>query len=111
MREGAWINAKTGDCVWIDDRARGGHCFDACEVLAGERHLQGGDVLLQVLATGGAGDGNAVFVLGQDPGQGQLGGLHAFLLRDLGDTIHQLEVLLEIGALEARMGTVRSTRC
>ena len=62
----------------------------------------GGGVLFQIFAALGAGDGDDVIALCQDPGQRKLRGLAAFLAGDFFDAAHQVQILLEVFALEAR---------
>src|ERR687893_539186 len=81
-----------------------GSLFDAPEVLVSKRDLHRGDVLLQILAAFGAGDGDYILPLVQQPCQRKLAGGHAFFVRYLFDPIDQLQVLLEVLALEARRG-------
>jgi hypothetical protein len=61
-----------------------------------------GDVLFEVLAAFGARDGNDVVALGKEPRQRELAARHVLLGGDLVHALHQLEVLIEVLALEAR---------
>ncbi len=47
--------------------------MDAGEVVVGQRHVGGGDVLLEPLGTAGAGDRDDVVALRQQPGERELG--------------------------------------
>src|SRR5215210_5703850 len=76
----------------------------ALELLVGKRDSGHGDVLLQILAALGARDRHDILPLVQQPCQRELAGGHVFFVRYLFDPIDQLQVLLEVPALEARRG-------
>src|SRR5439155_10973364 len=81
-------------------RNRGG---DALRITRVETHAERLHVLLEPLAPLGAGDRDDVLPQRQEPGEGQLGRCTALLFRDRLDPNHELEVLREVGLLEARM--------
>ena len=60
------------------------------------------DVLLQIAAPLGARDRHDVLALRQHPGERQLPGVQPLRRRDRLDPRHEVEVLLEVLALEAR---------
>src|SRR2546427_9607694 len=81
-------------------RNRGG---DALRITRVETHAERLHVLLEPLAPLAAGGREDVLPLRQEAGEGQLGRWTALLFRDRLDPIHELEVLREVGLLEARM--------
>ena len=72
---------------------RGDGCFQFGYFLLGEAQFGGGDVLFEVGAALGAGDGEEVVSLGEDPGESQLAGLDAFAVGDGADAIDEQLVL------------------
>ena len=72
------------------------------EVGLGEHKRDGADIVLKVFAPFRARDGHDVLALGQHPGQGQLCRRGALAVGDLLDLVGQLEVAIEVLALEAR---------
>src|SRR6476620_11410267 len=82
--------------------ALGGDLVDALEIRAREGHVNGAHVLLEILATFGAGDGNHVVALRENPRERELRGRASLLGGESLDVAHQLEVLLEVGTLKAR---------
>src|SRR5215203_5009585 len=76
----------------------------ALELLVGKRDTSRGGVLLQIFAALGARDRHDILSLVQQPCQGKLAGGYAFFVRYLFDPIDQLQVFLEVPALEARRG-------
>src|ERR1051326_4735696 len=75
---------------------------NAAEVIGGESHFQGGDVFFQIFSALGAGNVDDVVTAEEDPGEGELRGLAAFLLGDLLDAMDKVEIFLEIFSLETR---------
>src|SRR5689334_18416910 len=96
--------ARACSGAWRDD------LVDAREVLPREPHVESADILLQVLATLGAGDRHDVVALRQHPGERELRGRAALLPCHGLDLAHEVEVLLEVLALEARRGTAEIVR-
>lgn len=80
-----------------------GDRLDRGQVVRGERDLGRGDVLLQVAAPLGAGNGDRALVL--DPGEGQLGGRDVLVGGDAADLADDVQVAVEVLALEP--GSVR----
>src|SRR5512140_1597827 len=74
---------------------------DALEICARERHADGAYVLLEILAALGAGNGNHVVALREHPRKRELRGRASLLGGEPLDVAHQLEILLEVLALEA----------
>ena len=83
--------------------ARRQDLLEPFQVFVGQLHLQGADVLVEVADVLGAGDRDDVLALRQDPGQCELRGVAPLLLRQSFDLFDELQVLLEILALEPRM--------
>src|SRR5215211_8671558 len=81
-----------------------GNLVYARELLVGKRDSDRGDVLLQIFSALGAWDRHDILSLVQQPCQGKLAGGYAFFVRYLFDPIDQLQVLVEVLALEARRG-------
>src|SRR4030095_2347654 len=80
---------------------RGG--IDARQVRGGQADVVRRPVLLEVLAALRAGNRDDVLALREHPGQGELARRGALLARDRLDLRHEIEVLLEVFALEARL--------
>src|SRR5215210_6897855 len=83
-------------------RPFGYRLLDAPQILLGERHVYGPRVLLEVLAALGAGDGDDVISLMEQPREGELPRRRVFLGGDLAHPLGQLEVLPEVLLREAR---------
>src|SRR5215212_11174749 len=66
-------------------RSFGGDLIYALQVLAGQLYLRGGSILFEVLAAFGAGDGDDVLPLVQEPREGELPRSRALLGGDLLD--------------------------
>lgn len=79
-----------------DDAAEGG------EVVGGEGDVEGVPVFLKAGDAFGAGDGEDVEALGEEPGEGDLRGGGAFFLGDVADGVDEAEVEVEGLGLEAR---------
>src|SRR5207247_8215957 len=75
------------------------------QVLRRERYLQRAQVLLEVRASLRAGNGDDVFSLREDPCQRELRGPAALAGGHLADARDEVEILLEVLALEARRQT------
>src|SRR5436853_6847008 len=88
-------------------RAGGGagreDAVDPLQILRGKPDLEGADILLEIFPPLGARDGDYVVALGEDPGDGELGGGAAFLGRHRLDLPDEGDVPLEILAGEARV--------
>src|ERR1035437_497298 len=78
-----------------------GDLVDGGEVVCTEVDVHGGDVLLQVGDPPGARDRDYVGALSKDPGKGELAGRDAFAFGDGHHLVQDLEVLVEVLALEA----------
>src|SRR4028119_2455442 len=82
--------------------APGHGLLDAPQVLPGELDAGGARVLLQVLAALGAGDGDYVLALGEQPRERELPRRHALAFGDLAHPVGELHVLHEVLLSEAR---------
>src|SRR5580658_2922704 len=65
-------------------------------------HIQSANILLEIGSPFRTGDRHDVLTLRENPGQSQLRSLAALLPGKLFDPLHQMEIALEILALEAR---------
>src|SRR5439155_706714 len=79
------------------------HRLEVAQVLVGQLDVEHRDVRLEVPDPGRAGDGNDVLALRQHPRERDLRGGAALRGCELLDSLDQLEVLLEVLALEARV--------
>src|SRR3954471_22606082 len=84
-------------------RAHRERLVQTTEVVVGERDLRRGDVLLEVLHPLCARDRDDILAAAQDPCDRDLARLRVVLVRDLLDHPHELHVLVERLALEARV--------
>src|SRR5215470_15954968 len=88
-------------------RAGGGTHGDglrgAGHVVRVEPNFQRGHVLVHPALALGAGDGNDVRSLSEEPGEHELGRRAALLGREFLDAVHELDVVLEVLLLEARV--------
>src|SRR5215213_9306061 len=92
--------------LWISLAGRGAggeHLLNAPQVLLRKLHPRSVNVLLQVLHVLGAGDGDYVVALRQNPGQRQLRRRGTLLMRDRLHLADEVQVLLEVLALETRL--------
>src|SRR5690349_18128273 len=83
--------------------ARRQNLIEALEVGVGQLHVHRADILVEILDVLGAGDRNDVIALREHPGESELRGGAALLLGHRFDLADELDVLLEILALEARV--------
>src|SRR3989442_9505879 len=83
--------------------AFGRHAVDASQVGRTEINGGGRDVLLQVAPPLGAGDGNDVLALREQPGERELRRRATLLYRQLLHLRDEVQVLREVRALEARV--------
>ena len=82
--------------------ALGRDLLDLLQIARRELHLEGADVFLEILPLLRPGDRHDVLALRQHPRERELGRRALLPPRDLLDVRHQVEVLLEVVALEAR---------
>src|SRR5215218_4218439 len=85
--DATWRNRKLLRCSAVDPALHGfgvavggevdlvGGAGDVCEVGVGELEVGGGGVFAEAVGFGGAGDRHDLGVLGEDPGQRDLGGV------------------------------------
>src|SRR5258708_13452324 len=81
--------------------AVGGDFVDAAQVLRCQFYFQGADVFFQIFAALGAGNGDDVLALREEPGQSQLAWGALFFFGDFFHALYQRQVLLKIFSLEA----------
>src|SRR5437870_5762795 len=74
------------------------------QIIRSQREIESGEILFQIFATLGPGDGNDVVALRTDPRQSLLGRRAVFFRSDLLNATHEIEILLEILSLETRRG-------
>src|SRR5437762_1006 len=74
---------------------------DLGEVVFRQLDVDGGGVFFEMRDLAAAGDGDDVGPLGEEPGEGELGGGDALFFGDLLDAFDEVEVLLEVVAGEA----------
>src|SRR5581483_9924499 len=80
----------------------GKYFLDASQIINRQLHIQCADILLEILPPFGAGNGNDVIPLGQDPGERQLRRRAALLLSQLLNLGDEVEILLKVFSLEPR---------
>ena len=88
--------------------ARRGTCrqdgIDLGELFRGQSYFERAEVFVQVLEALRAGDGDYVLALGQHPRESELTRRAALRRRELADLFREVEVLLEVLPLKARVG-------
>src|SRR5579859_6797938 len=83
---------------------------DALEIALRQLHVECLYVLLEMRAALAAGNRNDVAALRQHPSERELRRRHLLLARDLLNALHQVEVLLKIFRLEARVAAAPIVR-
>lgn len=101
---GSWARRGGPECARLSGPAsRGRDGLEAIEVGGAEREVGSGCVLLDPGGALGAGDGDDVLTLGQQPGERELAGRDALLASEIADLPHEVEVALEVLSLKARI--------
>src|SRR5512134_919999 len=75
---------------------------DPAQIVVGQRDGKRADVLLEIAPAARAGNGHDILALSENPGERELGRLTALRGRQLLDMRHEVEVALEVLALESR---------
>jgi hypothetical protein len=83
-------------------RAGGEDFVEPTQIVRAKLYIERGNIFLEILAALGTGDGDDVVVLRQHPRQRKLRRLASFFVRDLLDSVYEVEILLKVLSLKAR---------